>query len=182
VVVIVNPGDTVSPAATVTEAGTLTPGSLLDSATTAPPDGAFPFNVTELLVLEAPPTSDAGARFNTDTVGAKTVSVALFVTPPALAVIVTGKFAATGAVLIINVGDAIAPAVTVTEAGSVTLGSLLLNVTTIPPPGAGPVSVTVFEPVIPEPPTTDAGTSDTADIETVEGGVTVSVAVLVTPL
>ena len=103
-------------------------------------------------------------------------------TPPALAEIVTERLAATGVVVMMNCGDVLDPAATVTDAGTVTLGSLLLNVTTRPPLGAGPVNDTVFVPVTPEPPTIDVGDNDTAATDTDDGGVTVSVAVLVTPL
>jgi hypothetical protein len=75
-------------------------------------------------------------------------------------------------------GEAVAPAGTVTEAGMVTLGSLLESVTTMPPVGAAPVSVIEFIPVIPEPPSTDVGESTTAEIAA-PAGVTVKIAVWV---
>jgi hypothetical protein len=177
-----NVGETVAPTATVTEAGTVTPGSLLASVTVAPPDGALPFKVTLLPFEDAPPTRETGARFRSDTAGATTVRLAVLVTPPELAEMVTARLVATGVVVMINVGETVVPAATVTEAGRVTLGSLLLSATTMPPLGAGPFSETVFEPVMLEPPSTEVGDSDTADTETVEGGVRVRVAVLVTPL
>ena len=95
---------------------------------------------------------------------------------------VTVRVVVTGVVVRINCGDVAAPAATVTEADRVTLGSLLLSATTMPPLGAGPFNETVFMPVMPEPPSTEVGDRDTADTDTVEGGVTVRVAVLVTPL
>ena len=46
--------------------------------------------------------------------------------------------------MIVNCGDTVAPAGTVTDAGTVVLGSVLLSVISAPPAGAGPVSVNVF--------------------------------------
>jgi hypothetical protein len=135
-----------------------------------------------LPVVDPPPTTEAGANETIDTVGAKTVNVAVLVTLAALAEIVTGRFAATGVVLMMNVGDTVAPAATVTDAGTLTLGSLLLKVTTMPPLGAGPLTDTVFVPITPEPPSTEVGDREMPVSDTVDGGVTVSVAVLVTPL
>ena len=86
--------------------------------------------------------------------------------------------AATTEVLMVNTAELVAPAATVTEAGNVTPGSLLNRFTTTPPAGAGAVSVTLFA-VAATPPITDAGDTVTDDNAT---GVTVSVAVLVTPL
>jgi len=91
---------------------------------------------------------------------------------------VTGVAVLIGLVLMVNVGDTDAPAATVTDAGTVVLGSLLVSVTTALPTGAGPLSVTVFN-VVAVPPKTDAGDKVTA---TRLGGTTVSVPVTVTPL
>ena len=72
----------------------------------------------------------------------------------------------------------VAPAATVTLAGTVAADVLLLDsVTTAPPEGAPAVSVTV--PVDPVPPTTLAGLSKTD--ASAGGGVTISPAVRVTP-
>ena len=81
-------------------------------------------------------------------------------------------------VLMVNVGETDAPAATVTEAGTVAAGLLLVSVTTAPPAGAGPLSVTVFK-VVDVPPRTDAGDSVTAEGT---GGSTIKVAVTVNPL
>src|SRR5579863_9040905 len=107
VLAMVNVGDTVAPAETVTEAGTVTLALLLASVTTAPPDGAFPFSVTKLPDDDAPPTRGLGDRFTTDTDGAVTVRIALFVLLFADAVIVTVRLDATGVVVIRNVGETV---------------------------------------------------------------------------
>src|SRR5262249_58281596 len=58
--------------------------------------------------------------------------------------IVTVALAATVEVVIVNTGEAVAPAATVTEAGTPTPGSLLNRFTTSPPAGAGPVRFTLI--------------------------------------
>jgi hypothetical protein len=73
------------------------------------------------------------------------------------------------------------PAATVTLDGTTaTDGFELASVTTAPPGGAGPESVTV--PVALEPPVTEDGVSVSDERVGGGGGVTVSVAVLVVPL
>ena len=104
--------------------------------------------------------------------------MAVLVTPLYVAEIVTSDVAETDEVVIVNTGDAVAPAATVTDAGATTPGSLLVKVTLIPPAGAGPVRFTLFN-VADTPPTTDAGESATESNAT---GLTVRIAVLVTPL
>jgi len=86
--------------------------------------------------------------------------------------------AETDDVVIVKTGDAVAPAATVTEPGTPTARSLLNRVTRMPPAGAGPVRFTLFD-VVETPPTTDAGDRETESKAT---GLTVRVAVLVTPL
>src|SRR5690349_11003599 len=88
------------------------------------------------------------------------------------------EVAETADVVIVNAGDAVAPAATVTEAGAPTPGSLLVRVTLIPPAGAGPVKFTLFN-VVDTPPTTVVGDNATESNAT---GLTVRMAVLVTPL
>ena len=83
---------------------------------------------------------------------------------------------ATGLVVIVNVA-VVAPAATVTLAGTRAVVVLLLDrVTAAPPDGAGPFNVTV--PVDGVPPTTDVGLRLT---ELSVAAVTVKLAVLVTP-
>ena len=107
-----------------------------------------------------------------------TVRVAVLVTVPALAVIVTGVDVVTALVPIANVA-VVAPCATVTLAGTVATEVLLLESdTTNPPDGAAAVSVTV--PCDPFPPTTDVGLTETAESAAGGGtGVTVNVAVRV---
>jgi hypothetical protein len=82
VVVMLNEGDTVAPAATVTDTGVVAAALLLLSVTTAPPVGAGPFSVTVFSVVVAPPVTDAVGKVTMVGFGACTVSVAVAVTPP----------------------------------------------------------------------------------------------------
>jgi hypothetical protein len=107
-----------------------------------------------------------------------TVSVALFLTPPCEALIVTTVLVDTGTVVTVKVTDPL-PAGTVTFAGTLALFRLLLNsATTIPPAGAGTVSFRV--PSVVEPPMTVDG-FNVSDDSAIAAGFTVKVAVLVTP-
>ena len=82
--------------------------------------------------------------------------------------------------VVVAVNDALVlPAGTVTDAGTVTYDELSDSVTTAPPVGAAPVSVTV--PCEGLPPVTLAGLKLT-ELRVAAAGVTVSVAVRVTPL
>jgi hypothetical protein len=176
-VVIVNEGDIVAPAGTVTEAGTVALGLLLESVTKAPPAGADPFILTVFPAVEPPPTTDVGAKVTPETRSGVTLRVAVLVTPLYDAEIVTVVVVETAVVVMRNV-TLFAPAGTVTEAGTEVLGSLLASATTVPPEGAGPFSVTVFNPVIWLPPTTEVGESE---MPVSASGCTVRVAVFVTP-
>jgi hypothetical protein len=91
---------------------------------------------------------------------------------------VTGVDVVTALVLAVNVA-LLAPAATVTVAGTVAVDVLLLErETTAPPVGAGPLSVTV--PVEGDPPVTLVGFS-VSEERVRAGGSTVSEAVLVAP-
>jgi hypothetical protein len=175
---IVKAGDTVAPAATVTEAGTVAAGLLLDSVTTAPAAGAAPLSVTVFPVTDVPPWTEAEDKVRADGLGGCTVRVAVAVMPPYVAEIVTGVLAATAEVVMVNAGDTVVPPATVTEAGTVAAGLLLVSVTTAPAAGAGALSVTVLA-VVDKPPMTDPGDKVTAEAP---GGVTVKVAVAAGPL
>jgi hypothetical protein len=155
-VVIANVAD-VAPAGTVTEAGTFADTLELVSVTTTPPAGAAPLSVT-VPVTPAPPTTDAGFTVTvlSDTVATAgfTVSAAVFETAPFVAVIVTAVTAVTVDVVTVNVA-VVAPAATVTLAGTVAAALLDVSVTTMPPAGAADNKVTV--PVLDVPPVTDVG-------------------------
>jgi len=102
--------------------------------------------------------------------------VALFVTPPAVAEIVTEVLDEPGDVLTMNVAELL-PDDTVTLAGTLaTEGLLLESTTTVPPAGAGPLRVTV--PVEELPAFTVEGESVNDDGT---GGLTMMVVVLVMP-
>jgi hypothetical protein len=100
--------------------------------------------------------------------GAFTVSVAVRFTPPALAVMVTEVDADTEVVATLNVA-LVAPARTVTEAGTVAEALLEERVTAVPPAGAAAVSVTV--PVEDEPPVTEAGLTERLESAAATAGV-----------
>jgi hypothetical protein len=105
--------------------------------------------------------------------------VAVRVTPPALAVIVTGVDAVTALVAIAKVA-LVAPGGTDTPAGTVAAALPLDRETAKPPAGAGDVSVTV--PCAEEPPVTLVGLTDTDESDAGGGGgVTVSVALRAVP-
>src|SRR5882762_5868226 len=145
----------VAPAATVTLDGVLaTFVLLLESVTTAPPEGAAPLRVT-VPVEEFPPMTLVGFTVSEESGGAGvTVSEADLVTPLYIPEMVTVVDAATALVLIVNVA-LVAPAATVTLDGVLAVVLLLERVTTAPPEGAAPLSVTV--PVEECPPVTLVG-------------------------
>jgi len=139
----------VAPAATVTLAGTRAAAVLLlESATTAPPEGAAPLNVTVPVDDCVPPVTLVGFRVNEDSVtgggvAGFTVSVAVLVVPPNAALIVTAVAALTALVLTVKLA-VVAPGATVTLAGTRAAAVLLLeSATTAPPAGAAPLNVTV---------------------------------------
>jgi len=92
-------------------------------------------------------------------------------------VIVTGVLPATAEVVMVNAGDTVAPAATVTVAGTVAAPLLLVSVTAAPPAGADPFKVTVL-PVVDPPPTTEAVSKVT---KVGLGGSTVKLPVAVAP-
>src|SRR5215471_5041568 len=146
----------VAPAATVTEAGTAAAlALLLVSETSAPPTGAGMASVT-VPVLPAPPVTVDGLSTRDARIGF-TRMVAALEAPLELAVIVTTVPVVTGLVVMAKVA-LVAPAATVTEAGTAAaLALLLVSETSAPPTGAAMASVTV--PVLPAPPVTVDGLS-----------------------
>ena len=165
-----------APDATVTLAGTVAAAVTEDvRVTTAPPEGALPVSVTVPVEL-VPPRTLVGERVTDVRAAGVTVRVAVWVTPEKTPEIVTGVEDPTPSVVTVNVFVEV-PAATVTDAGTVAaLVTEEERVTTTPPAGAGPVSVTV--PVELLPPTTLAGATLTADRA---AGVTVRPAVWVAP-
>jgi hypothetical protein len=143
----------VAPNDTVTVFATETAELSLLRLTAMPLPGASPLSVT-VPVAETPPVTLTGSRARPVTVGALTVSVAVF-DPLRVPVIVAVVLDPTGDVVTPNVVE-VAPPGTFTLAGTVA-GPALLSVTAIPPVGAGPLSVTV--PVEEPPPSTAVGLS-----------------------
>jgi hypothetical protein len=162
-------------AATATLAGAIaTRSSLLESAMIAPPVGAGPLRVT-VPIEEAPPETLVGLRLTDDNVGGVMVRTALRITPRYVAAIVARLRADTEFVATVNVA-VVAPAATVTAAGTVALAVLSLeSATAAPPAGAAALSVTV--PIEALPPATLVGLTVRKD----RLGAIVRMALLVTP-
>src|SRR5271166_2260157 len=162
-------------AATVTLAGTCAAAVLpLDRVTIAPPAGAEPFKVT-VPVDVPPPKTDAGLTLTDASTAAVTVKLAFWATPYAPEM-VSDVVVPTGLVVTLKVA-VVAFAATVTVACTCAAAVLLLDrVTTAPPAGAGPLSVTV--PVDELPPSADVGLRAT---ELRTGAVTVKAELWVVP-
>ena len=133
-----------APAATVTlEATVATPVFDEKSETTAPPAGAAPFKVR--VAVEVPPATTLAGEKVTESAAGEGVMPRLAdaVAPPYVAERLTGLALPAGSVVAVNV-FAVAPAATVTLAGTETLDVLpLARLTIAPPLGAGPLSVSV---------------------------------------
>lgn len=168
----------VDPAGTVTDDSTLATAvvPLVNVTTTA--SVAIPDKVT-VPVLFVPPLTLVGFKVSVETTRTGlTVMVAVLDTPLRVAVIVKEDAAVTVRVVIVKAAD-VAPAATVTLAGTVPIVvDDDARVTTAPPVGAGDVNTTV--PVTGTPPVTDVTTVVRLD-KTAAGGVTVMVAVPVDP-
>ncbi len=133
------------PAATVTLAGTVaTAVLLLDSVTTAPPDGAGPLSVT-VPCDEVPPVTVVGDSDSVASDGAlvapgvtvSTVPHVVFSTAHIFACVVDDTLVVPTVKVV-----AVAPAGTVTVAGTVA-GDIAESCTVAPPAGAGAFNVTV---------------------------------------
>ncbi len=118
-----------APAGTVTVAGTTAALFELVSETVIPAAGAMPFSVTLFAVVVFPPTTDVGLSPMLVSDGEFTVMVAVLAMPK-VAVTVTGVAAETAFVEIVYVAE-LAPAGTVTDAGTITAGSELASDTTV---------------------------------------------------
>lgn len=107
-------------------------------------------------VVDVPPITDVGLNVTLLGVGAVTVSVPLVALPPIAAPIVTGVLVETAVVPIVNFAT-VAPAATVTVAG--TVATLLLDerLTTVPPAGAADARITAAAPLTP--PATEDGST-----------------------
>jgi hypothetical protein len=90
---------------------------------------------------------------------------------------VTAILVLTAVVVMVKAGDTVVPPATVTDAGTVALGSLLVRATTTPLMGAGPFKLTV--PDVETPPRTDDGVRVMTEAV---NGPTVKVEGTVTPL
>jgi hypothetical protein len=150
-------------AGTVTLAGTVTEGESEVNVTTAPPGSAAAVKTT-LPVAEAPPTAFCVVKETKERDGTGagvTASVALRVVP-SVAEIVAVVAVVTALVFTGNVA-LLAPAGTVTLAGTVTAVELSERGTTSPPAGAEEFSTTV--PVAAVPPATLDGPTVTEESE-----------------
>jgi len=147
----------VAPAAKVTDAGTVAAFTLLLARVmTAPPAGAAAVRVT-VPVLTAPPVIAVGFNAIAEGCGGFATSVTILDAPLHVAVMFTEVGVVTAFVARAKVA-AVAPAATVTEAGTVATPVLLLvSDTTAPPAGAALNSVTV--PVLAAPPVSTTGFS-----------------------
>lgn len=129
------------PAAMFTLAGTPSAAPDVDNATTCPPTGAGSAKVTVPVVPYPPVILDGLNETVAGTTG-RTLRVPVTVTPFAAAETVAVLGADAIVVVTVNEAD-VAPAATVTAAGTVTPAVLLDNATDNPPEGAGPTRATV---------------------------------------
>ena len=129
----------------MTNAGGTTSTELLDERpTVAPPSGAGAESVTTQFVLP-PPMNVEGEHVSNDGVaGGCSVRVNVLVISPAVAEIVAVPLAVTAPAVAVNAA-LVKPAATVTDAGTVTLGWLLVRATGNPLLGAAAVRLTTQE-------------------------------------
>jgi len=148
VVVIVNAGEVVAPAAMVTLAGTVA-SALLELSVTTVLAGALPDKVT-VPVTEPPPRMLDSESVTSSGTGGSSAIKADLTPPPPLAVMVALILLATGCAVTAKV-PVVPPCAIVIEAGTLTVGLLFdESVTTKPPLAAAGLIVTV--PVIAAPP------------------------------
>jgi hypothetical protein len=162
------------PAGTVTVAGTVAALLLLESVTPSPPAAAALDKVT-VPVTPVPPTVVLLLSATELTMGAVIFAVAVCEELLKLAVMVAVTVEVTGAVVTVK-PTLVAPAGTVTVAGTWAAALLLESVTASPPVAAGPERVTVPDKFAPP----GVAEGDIVTDDTV-GGLTDSAAVLATP-
>jgi hypothetical protein len=133
----------VAAAATVIEAGTVSNALLLASVTVDPPTGAACVSVTvQLLTALCPRLVGLHDTPETCSVVTRVIEAVCELTPSVAVTVTLWLLAIEAAALALKLA-VVAPAVTVTEAGTVSRALLLDSVTAEPPTGAVCVSVTV---------------------------------------
>ena len=163
------------PASTVTVAGAVTPECPTAMLTMHPPAGALPVSLINPVTV-LPPTGVLLRKLIVKTRGASTFNVPLTERLPVVPVTTTFVSSPVTDVVAEKIA-VVAFAGTVTDAGTLTSGFALINVTTVPPTGAGDCNVTI--PGVESPPVTLAGVNVTVRIT---GAAITSVPDLVTPL
>ena len=154
--------------------GVVIPGCPTVMLIVHPPAGAFPVSfIVPVTVL--PPTGMLLGNPIVNTRGASTFSVPLTDRLPVVPVITMLESTAVTNVDVVKIAVVAFPG-TVTVAGTLTSGFALINVTTIPPAGAGDCSVTI--PEVFRPPVTLAGVNVT---DRMTGAAITSVPDFVTP-
>ena len=163
----------VVPTCTVTLDGTVaTDVFLLESVTTAPPEGAAAVRVTVPVEL-FPPLTLVGFRVSEESVavaGGVMIREACIELLPRVAVITAVVVVVTDVVVTVNEA-VVAPAVTATLTGTLAEELLLAKLTTTPPDGAAPLKVTVPRDALP--PRTLLGFNVSEETVTVDAGVMV---------
>jgi hypothetical protein len=133
-----------APAATVIDAGTVSEVLLLARATLEPPVGAAWVRVTvQVLTALCPRLVGLQVRVETCTAAASRLTVAVWELLPSVAVTVALWLLTIEAAAVALKVVFVAPAATVTDAGTLRSALLLATVTFVPPVGAAWVSVTV---------------------------------------
>ena len=136
-----------APARILAVAGTVTEDRLLARFKTVPPVGAGSLRVA-VPVLVKPPTSDVGLNVRDTSLGGKTLRLTPTEAEPRVTVIFEVTALATGTVVAENL-PVVAPAATVTLAGTVVVVLLLASLTLMPPVGASPERVKTPEELAP---------------------------------
>jgi hypothetical protein len=132
----------VAPAATVTEAGTESAALLSERVTTAPPAGAALLKVT-VQVEEAPEVREVGLQERLVGTVLVTRLKEKVTEEPEREAVMMAVLSAVRVAAVAEKAAEVAPAATVTEAGTVSAALLSERVTTAPPMGAGLLRATV---------------------------------------